>query len=87
MNKKKIQLNPKQTVLVIGGKGFIGKHVVEQIENYGAYANKAASYLHCPSTPAPTRVEHRQSVSIKRPGWEHGHRSSAHSAQTTSAMP
>ena len=38
MNKKKIQLNPKQTVLVIGGKGFIGKHVVEQIENYGAYA-------------------------------------------------
>jgi NADH dehydrogenase len=36
MNNNRIELNPAQTVLVIGGRGFIGRYIVEQLENFGA---------------------------------------------------
>ena len=36
MQALKIDLNPKQTVLVLGGFGFIGKHVTQRLELLGA---------------------------------------------------
>lgn len=36
MKPKTIELNPAQTVLVLGGRGFIGCHIVEQLENFEA---------------------------------------------------
>lgn len=36
MNGNRIELNPTQTVLVIGGRGFIGRNIVEQLEKFGA---------------------------------------------------
>ena len=36
MNSNRIELNPAQTVLVIGGRGFIGRNIVEQLEKFGA---------------------------------------------------
>lgn len=36
MSNARIELNPNQTVLVIGGRGFIGRHIVELLERFGA---------------------------------------------------
>lgn len=36
MNRNKIELNPTQTVLVIGGRGFIGRSIVDQLQRFGA---------------------------------------------------
>ena len=35
MKANKIGLNPDQTVLVLGGRGFIGRRIVEQLETHG----------------------------------------------------
>lgn len=36
MNKYPLELNPLQTVLVLGGHGFIGRNITAQLEKYGA---------------------------------------------------
>ena len=36
MKQQKIQINPCQTVLVLGGYGFLGRHLVAHLEKLGA---------------------------------------------------
>lgn len=36
MKRNRLELNPAQTVLVIGGRGFIGRGIVDQLEGFGA---------------------------------------------------
>lgn len=56
MINQKLELNPQQIVLVLGGYGFIGKHVVEQLDNLGAYTLIGTRGHRQPRQPGERRI-------------------------------
>jgi len=53
MKNTHIQLNTKQSILVIGGRGFIGRHIVKYLENFGATVFVGSR---CEQTPRQPRT-------------------------------
>jgi len=54
---EKIELNPRETVLVIGGYGFIGRHIVEKLETLGADILIGTRGRRKPREPGARKVE------------------------------